>query len=177
MSIPSYDDTREFSGGLPVKGWHDFSLTEGIVKDSSSGNEMIVFTFVCDAGDSLGFEIKDYLVVEGEHKSFGFGKAKAIAKGAGWRWPDGLKGNKAFCAAFIQDPPLRVSLLIDHGFSYQDEDDNWINCNEETWEAWDGKKSKKAVISKYGMPRNPAEWQPNQSVSGTGSFDADDPPF
>lgn len=170
---PDYDDTSELSMGVPAKGWQDSSIVAAVAGESKSGNPMITFSFVIDNGESLGYELKDYAPM-GLESGFGEKKCKSIAVGAQWRWPTDLKSLDAFAKAFVQDPPLRVGLLIEHDLSMEVSPDSWKNgVSQEEWDAFEGRKNKKGQIAKYGKVRNEPEWTPAQSDDGRG-FDPDD---
>jgi hypothetical protein len=166
--IPDYDSTSELSAGVPDLGHHDVSLTACELTESKAGNDMLVFTFVIDNGEALGIELKDYAALDLQSQ-FGEKKAKAIAAKARWRWPSGLKSRKEWAESFIQDPPLRLGVMIKHDLSIE-VDDSWKNgVSQEDWEAHDGRKNKKGVIDRYVFAQDEPEWQPSSNDAGSGT--------
>lgn len=158
FSVPDFDSVKEF-GALPEKGWHPSSLVQMESKKSKSGNAMLVSNMVIDAGESVGYKLKEYFVVSGQSK-IGWEKLKKLANNAGFSW-EPVKTPALLADQFVDmDDCLRVDIFIDYDYSIKD-GSTWkggVSLEEyERWTAQGGDGSKKAVIKNYREVSQDAE--------------------
>jgi len=153
----SFDDAREF-GSVIDEGWHDASLTRMWDEMSkSSGNPMLVGIFTVDSGDCKGLSVREYYPL-GLPSKIGEGKLKSLGVKSGYRWEGGLPLDE-FARQFVDfESPLRVSIQIRHNYSLKVGTGGWKDVKtRQEYDAWEGQKSIKPTIVRYGVANGEAE--------------------
>lgn len=181
-----FDEVRELSEGVAPAGWHNVTITKIEKRTSSSGNDMLVFTYTIDVGENALIPITDYIVFSDQNQ-IGLRKIKTIANKTGIELQNCNSLGDIVKQFPYETQRLRMKVFVEHQYSIL-VNNSWKNVDQEEWDAFEPGESEGKNVNAGVRRYRPADAVPTVKIGDTSDpakdndedeydLDEDDLPF